>query len=127
MGWIAGVLFPAGAREFSPLHTVQTSSGSHPVLNPMGTGGSFPEVKAAGGVKLTTHLHLVMRSRIVQLHLHSLICLHGVVLNNCAQGQLYLILVQSSSVQVSLSLKVRLHEHLFNGELISTSNYNCAL
>jgi hypothetical protein len=32
------------------------------------------------GVKLTTHLHLVPRSRMVELYLHSPICLHGVVL-----------------------------------------------
>jgi hypothetical protein len=33
------------------------------------------------GVKLTTHLHLVPRSRMVELYLHSPICLHSVVLN----------------------------------------------
>jgi hypothetical protein len=36
---------------------------SHPASYPMGTGGYFPGGKAAGGVKLTTHLHLVPRSR----------------------------------------------------------------
>jgi hypothetical protein len=30
---------------------------------PIGTGCSFPGVKAAGGVKLTTHLHLAPRLR----------------------------------------------------------------
>jgi len=29
----------------------------------MGTDGSFPEGKEAGGVKLTTHLHLLPRLR----------------------------------------------------------------
>jgi hypothetical protein len=33
------------------------------------------------GVKLTTHLHLVSRWRTMELYLHSLICLHGIVLN----------------------------------------------
>jgi hypothetical protein len=42
-------------QEFSVLHIVQTGSGVHPTY-PMGTGGSFPGGKAAGGVKLTTHL-----------------------------------------------------------------------
>jgi hypothetical protein len=33
------------------------------------------------GVKLTTHLHLVLRIRIVERYLHAHMCLHGVVLN----------------------------------------------
>jgi hypothetical protein len=40
------VLFLAGTR-FVPLHVVQTGSGAHPASYPMGTGGSFPEGKAA--------------------------------------------------------------------------------
>jgi hypothetical protein len=32
------------------------------------------------GVTITTYLHLVPRSRIVELYFHSLICLHGIVL-----------------------------------------------
>jgi hypothetical protein len=35
----------------------------------------------AGGMKLTPHLHLVPRSRMLELYFHSLICLHGIVLN----------------------------------------------
>jgi hypothetical protein len=52
------VRFPAGAGNFSFHHRVQTGSGAHPAFYPIGTGGSFP-----GGVKLTTYLHLVPRSR----------------------------------------------------------------
>jgi hypothetical protein len=33
------------------------------------------------GVKLTTHLHLVLKSRMVELYLHSPTRLHGAVLN----------------------------------------------
>jgi hypothetical protein len=33
------------------------------------------------GVKLTIHLHLVPRSRMVGLYLHCPICLHAIVLN----------------------------------------------
>jgi hypothetical protein len=43
----------------------------------MATGGSFPW---EGSVKLTTHLHLLPRSRKVELYLHSPIRLHGIVL-----------------------------------------------
>jgi hypothetical protein len=32
-------------------------------------------------MKLTTHLHLVLRLRILELYLHSPICLHGMVLD----------------------------------------------
>jgi hypothetical protein len=44
----------------------------------------FQEVESSLGdrsVKLTTHLHLVPRLRMVELYLHSLIRLHGVMLN----------------------------------------------
>jgi hypothetical protein len=65
-GWTAGVLFPAGVRDFSPFRRVQT----HPAFS----GG-----KVARDVKLTTHLHVVPRSRMVKVYLHSAIRLHGVV------------------------------------------------
>jgi hypothetical protein len=42
-----GVRFPAGAGNFPLRHRVQTGSGTHPSSYPMGTGGSFPEGKAA--------------------------------------------------------------------------------
>jgi hypothetical protein len=38
--WTAGVRFPAGTRDFSVLHSVQTGSGAHQTSNPMGTGDS---------------------------------------------------------------------------------------
>jgi hypothetical protein len=42
--WMAGVLLPAGARDFSLFHGVHTGSGAHPVYS-MGTWGSFPGYK----------------------------------------------------------------------------------
>jgi len=68
----------------------KTGSGAHTSSYPIGTEGSFPGGKAIGGVNVTTHLHIVTRSRI-----------HGVVprlpqytfMARCsveAQGQLYL-------------------------------------
>jgi hypothetical protein len=35
------------------------------------------------------HLHLMLKSRMVELYLHSLMCLHGAMLNYLAQGKLY--------------------------------------
>jgi hypothetical protein len=40
-----------------------TSSGVHPASCPMGTGDPFPGVKRGRGVMLTTHPHLMLRSR----------------------------------------------------------------
>jgi hypothetical protein len=41
-----GIQFPAGARDFSPLHAVHSGSGAHPASYPMGTVGSLsPGVK----------------------------------------------------------------------------------
>jgi hypothetical protein len=42
------VRFPSGAGNFSLHHGVQNGSEAHPASYPMGTGGSFPEGKAAG-------------------------------------------------------------------------------
>jgi hypothetical protein len=59
--WTDKVL-PAGAKRlFSLLHSVEAGSAVHPASYPMGAGGSF------AGVKFITHLHLVPRSRMVEL------------------------------------------------------------
>jgi hypothetical protein len=52
-----------GAR-FCPLHVVQTGSGAHPTTYPMGNRGLFPRNYSGRGMRLTTHLQLVSRSRI---------------------------------------------------------------
>jgi hypothetical protein len=46
-----------------PLTCVQTGSGAHPASCTMGTGGPFPGAKRGRGVTLTTHPHVVPRSR----------------------------------------------------------------
>jgi hypothetical protein len=55
----------------SLLHSVETGSGAKSSSNQMGTSSSFSGGKAARSVKLTTHLNLVLRSRMVELDLHS--------------------------------------------------------
>jgi hypothetical protein len=47
-GWTTGVGFPAGARDFSLLHSVQTGSGDRPASYRMCTVDSFPGGKTAG-------------------------------------------------------------------------------
>jgi hypothetical protein len=50
MTWAARVCFLAVARDFSPLHIVQSCSGAHPASYPMSTVSISP---SAWGVKLT--------------------------------------------------------------------------
>jgi hypothetical protein len=47
------------------LHSVQTDSGAHNVYR-----GLFPRAYSGRGMKLTTNLHLVPRSKLVELYLH---------------------------------------------------------
>jgi hypothetical protein len=79
--WMARVWFPVWARYFSspqcpdwvwdPLSLL--SSGYH---------GHFLLEWSGRGVKLTTQFHIILRLRMVELYLHSAICLHGVVLKH---------------------------------------------
>jgi hypothetical protein len=46
---------PAGAKDFSSSHCVQTGSGAHPASCTMGTGGPFTGAKGGRSVTLTTH------------------------------------------------------------------------
>jgi hypothetical protein len=50
-----------------------TEFGVHAASYTIGAGSYFPGVKAAGNVKLTTHLHPMSRSKKVGLYLHALI------------------------------------------------------
>jgi hypothetical protein len=58
-----GVRSPAEERDFSSILCVQTSSEAHSASYPMGTGVLSEELKHGRGVTLTTHPHLVPRSR----------------------------------------------------------------
>jgi hypothetical protein len=76
------VQFLAGAGNCTLHHCVQNGSGAHPASYLMGTRGSFPGSKAAQGMKLTTHLHLVLRSRNAWSYTSTTpICLYGVMLS----------------------------------------------
>jgi hypothetical protein len=48
MGWTTGVRLPAGEKDFSLFHSVQTGSRDHPASYPMGIRGSFPGVRRPG-------------------------------------------------------------------------------
>jgi hypothetical protein len=78
VGWTTGVLLPAGTRDFSLLHSVETGSGAHPASYPMSNGVLPPGVKRRG---YEADLHPVPRSGIVELYLYSTICILGIELN----------------------------------------------
>jgi hypothetical protein len=65
------VSIPGSARFFS-----SSKRPDRPLSPPKGYQG-----QSGRGIKLATHFHLVPRSRMAELCLHSRICLHGVVLN----------------------------------------------
>jgi hypothetical protein len=58
------IRFLERARDFSLLHSVQTSSGAHPVSCPEGPTIPLPRGRMAGKVKLVIHLHIVQTLRI---------------------------------------------------------------
>jgi hypothetical protein len=60
---MTGVRSPAETKDLSSSLCVQTGSGAHPASCTMSTGGLFPGLKRGRGVTLTTHPHLVPRSR----------------------------------------------------------------
>jgi hypothetical protein len=78
---IFGIRLPVGAGNFSLRHNAHTGSGAHPASYLMGTRGTSLGVKRSG-VKLTSHLHLVPRSKNVWSYIYTpLKRLHGVVLS----------------------------------------------
>jgi hypothetical protein len=66
---MAGVRFPSMERGFCLLHNVEAHPGSCTVG--MGEGALFPQGYSSRGLKLIIHVHLVLRSRMVELFLHS--------------------------------------------------------
>jgi hypothetical protein len=80
---------PTGWKAFVRFYAVQALSLPHSVhaefeaLSALISNG-YRELFSLGysyrGVKFTTHLYLVPRSRQVELYLHSPICLHGIML-----------------------------------------------
>jgi hypothetical protein len=74
------IYFSYGARFVSSPHHPDRFWGTHS-LQSSGYLGLLPRGHSGPEVKLTTHLHLVPRSRMVELHLSSPTHLHGLVFN----------------------------------------------
>jgi hypothetical protein len=60
------VSIPGRGKDFSSDLCVQTGSKAYPASCTMGTGGLFPGAKRGRGVTMTTHPHLVPRSKWVE-------------------------------------------------------------
>jgi hypothetical protein len=76
-GW--GSIFGRVKRFFcSPKRSVPSEALSAPI---QWITGALPRGYSGQGVKLITYLHLVSRSRMMELYLHSPISLHAVALN----------------------------------------------
>jgi hypothetical protein len=73
----------------------------------MSTGVSF-RGESGQAVKLTTHLHLAPRSRMVELYLYTPICLHGVMLK-FRTGKLY----ASALIKFNFYIEI-LNEDVYN-------------
>jgi hypothetical protein len=69
-----------GKSYFSPPQRPRRLWGP-PKLLPNGYQGLFPRGLSSCGVKYTAYLHLVPKSRMVELYLHSPIRIHFAVLN----------------------------------------------
>jgi hypothetical protein len=77
---------------------LSSSQRPHWLLDP-------PSLLSRGrSVKLTTHLHLIQRSRVVAQYLQSWILLHGVVLSWWSSWNILPLLYVSMEVRVKLSL-----------------------
>jgi hypothetical protein len=72
---------PGKENIFSYAQRLDRLCGPPSLLSNVFGGSSFPGGKTGRDVKLTSHLHLVPRSRMVELYLLSHTCLHGIVLN----------------------------------------------
>jgi hypothetical protein len=81
------IWFPAGPRDFF-LRSVHTGSGAYPASYPIGTEDSFPGRKRTG--REAVYSHLVSRSRMVELYLHSPYVFMAVCLTIQAREHLYL-------------------------------------
>jgi hypothetical protein len=76
MDWIARVRFLAEERFFSSPQHPDWLRPTHPSVQWV-----LGSLSSDWGMKLATYLHLVPKSRIVELYLHSPICLQAIMLN----------------------------------------------
>jgi hypothetical protein len=75
------VRFPAGARYFFLLSITSKTALGRTQIPTQWVRRLFPREESGRAVKLTTLLHLLPASRMVELYLHSPTRLHSIVLN----------------------------------------------
>jgi hypothetical protein len=74
------IIYYITTNIFPLVHNVQTDSGAHSASYRIDTRDDSPRGVKGCSVKINTHFHLVSRSRMVEIYLHSPIC-HDTVLN----------------------------------------------
>jgi hypothetical protein len=100
--WTTWFRSPSDANSFSCNRCVQISSEAHPASYPKGTGGSFLGIKRGRGVRLTTHPHLLLKSRKNRSYISSpLGAFMGVI------GQFYFYLTWCSDTHLNLNYSSR--------------------
>jgi hypothetical protein len=72
---------PGRGKRYYLLHIVQTGSGAYTASSSVGTRNCFPDGQEVGDMELTTHFHLVLSLRMVELYPQSPSHLYGQVLN----------------------------------------------
>jgi hypothetical protein len=78
--WTSRVRFSTGAKDLFMLYNFQTSTGNPTAYSEMGAGESHPGIKWYF-IEAATHLHVMPKSELTEIHLHSATCLHGLLLN----------------------------------------------
>jgi hypothetical protein len=78
MGWMEGVRFTVGVRDVYHLHRDEAGTWAHIASYLIHVGSSLHKVYSSWEVKLSTCLHLVLRSRMVGLHIRSPVSVNGI-------------------------------------------------
>jgi hypothetical protein len=76
-----------------------------PSLLSNGYRGLLPRGRSSRGVKLTTHHHLMQRSRMVELNLYFPIRLHGILLHRLSTGKTLLFFYLLLKISPDLTLE----------------------
>jgi hypothetical protein len=90
-------VFLARVRDFSTLQSIQAACGVYSAFYSIGTSSSFLRDEIDNS-------HLVRRSRMMEIHLHSAIRLYGRVLNYLCTNTFYFIFMLSYSPKLTDSV-----------------------
>ena len=113
------VRYLVGERDFSFQYTVQTDSGAHPLSYSLYNEGSFSGRCRGWGLKLTTHIHLVLK-----LRMSAAIPLGTAVAEWLAVLQIGRSLVRSHMVPLEFFIDIKSFRSHYGPGIDSASNRN---